>query len=161
MGRSSAYRGGGAQRKRDRDYWSRNAKHCSNEECRAELDWKNPHLPNSGTVDHDLPLARAEELGYTVAELRMRWNQRPKCFRCNRAKSDLLPGEIRERSRNTGRFVHRDPEVRNGRCACGQHGGHYHDDGSFHDRTPGAAVAFVTGRDWTSGRSKMAPARSW
>jgi hypothetical protein len=157
MGRSGAYRGGGAQRKRDRNYWSRNAERCMNPDCQVLLDWVNPHLPNSGTVDHDLPLARAEELGYTVPELRMRWNQRATCFRCNRAKSDLLPGETRERNRNTGRFVHKDHEVRNGRCECGEHGPHHHADGSFHDRSPHAAVSFVTGRDWTSVRSKMTP----
>ena len=27
--------------------------------------------------------------------------------------------------------------VRNGRCDCGKYGAHRHDDGSFHDRTPG------------------------
>jgi hypothetical protein len=45
--------------------------------------------------------------------------------------------------------------VRNGRCDCGKYGAHRHDDGSFHDRTPGA-VRFITGRDWWSNpRSRM------
>jgi hypothetical protein len=151
----AAYRGGGAKRDRDRRYWRANATHCANEECRVALDWRSPHLPNSGTVDNKLPVARAEELGYTEAELCMRWNQQALCFRCNRARSDLLPGEQRERNRTNGRFVHKDPEIRNGRCTCGEYGPHHH------DRTPGAGTSFVTGRDWTSGKTKMAQAGQW
>jgi hypothetical protein len=155
MGRSSAYRGGGTKRARDREWFKRNVDRCQDPTCGVLLDWENPHLPNSGCVDHIIPLARAEELGYTREYLLSRENLQALCLRDNRAKSDRLPGELRERNRATGRFAHKDPEVRNGRCACGQYGAHHHDDGSFHDRTPGA-VRFITGRDWwTKPRSRM------
>lgn len=146
MGRSSAYRGGGTKRKRDREWFARNVDHCQNPECGVLLDWQNMHLPNSGVVDHILPVARADEIGYSAEQLLSRENQQALCHRCNRAKSDKLPGETRERNR-AGGYMHRG-QVRDGRCVCGEYGPHHHTDGSFHDRTPDAPVAFVTGRNW-------------
>lgn len=59
--------------------------------CDVTLDYDISRQPNSAEPDHIVPIARAEQLGWTVAQINNPKNGRAICRRCNQsigAKSD-------------------------------------------------------------------------
>lgn len=70
--------------------------HCP--DCGVELDYDISRQPNSAEPDHIVPAAKAEALGWTIAQLNAPSNGRAICRRCNQSRGAGKPIKVKRSS---------------------------------------------------------------